>query len=149
MWQRKQTVYLIASLAAIIICLLSPIGSVEEPTGMGASHLLTNLGFTKLNVDRGLPAWPLFIFVNIAGIISIVDIFLFKNRKLQMRMCSYAMIADILWYVYYAIFYMQFDLTIHVSFAACLPLVSCILLWLAKKGIKADDDLVRSMDRIR
>jgi hypothetical protein len=32
---------------------------------------------------------------------------------------------------------------------AILPIVSIILFWMAKKGIKHDDDLVRSADRLR
>lgn len=147
MWQRKQTLFLLASLAVVIICLLSPIGAVDDATGM-TTHLLTNLGWTSL-VAEGMPAWPLFAFATITGILSIIDIFLYHNRKLQMRICSFAMLANVLWYVYYFIFYFALNYPMHIRFAACLPLVSCILLWLAKKGIKADDDLVKSMDRIR
>lgn len=148
MWQRKQTLFLLASLAALIICLLSPVGAVNFDTGIGEQEILTNLGWATQGIE-GLPAWPLFIFVTIAGILSIVDIFLYQNRNLQMKICSWAMLSDFLWYVYYVIFFFSISAGMHIRFAACLPLVSCILLWLAKKGIKADDDLVKSMDRIR
>jgi hypothetical protein len=39
--------------------------------------------------------------------------------------------------------------TFHPRFAGCLPLVGLILFVLAYRGIKADEELVRSMDRIR
>lgn len=148
MWQRKQTLFLLASLAVVIICLLSPIGAVDAETGIGETHLLTNLGWTSLATD-GLPEWPLFVFVTISGILSAVDIFLYHNRKLQMSLCTWGMLADLLWYIYYFVYYFTLGYPMHIRFAACLPLVSCILLWLAKKGIKSDDDLVKSMDRIR
>ena len=35
------------------------------------------------------------------------------------------------------------------QFGVCLPIVSIVLYWLAYKGIKHDDDLVRSADRLR
>lgn len=147
MWQRKQTLFLLGSLAAIIICLFMPVGAVTPET-LGTDNLLTNIGWSGEHI-KGLPAWPLFIFIAIAGLLSVVDIFLYKNRKLQMRLCSWAMLFDFLWYAYYVAFYIDLYAPMHVRFAACLPLVSCILLLLAKKGIKADDDLVKSMDRIR
>lgn len=149
MWQRKQTLFLLASVVAIIICLLSPIGAADNgATGIDGMQLLTNIGWTSQPVE-GLPAWPLFVLATVAGILSIVGIFLYTNRRRQMRLCSWAMLADMLWYVYYFVFYATIAAQLHIRFAACLPLVSCILLWLAKKGIKADDDLVKSMDRIR
>lgn len=147
MWQRKQTLFLLCSLAAVIVCLLSPVGAVTSET-VGAANLLTNLGWSGESVER-LPAWPLFIFMAITGILSVVDIFLYHNRKRQMSICSYAMLSDLLWYVYYIVFYAGISASMHIRFAACLPLVSCIFLFMAKKGIKADDDLVKSMDRIR
>lgn len=147
MWQRKQTVFLICSLVAIIICLLSPIGAVD-PRTLGTADLLTNIGWTGGRTES-LPAFPFFILAAIAGIISVVDVFQYHNRKLQMRLCTWAMFADFLWCVYYVVFFFGINSQLHVRFAACLPIVSGIFLWLAKKGIKADDDLVKSMDRIR
>ncbi len=39
--------------------------------------------------------------------------------------------------------------TFHIEFAACLPLIAFILLWLARHAILADEALVRAADRIR
>lgn len=148
MWQRKQTLFLIGSLIAVILCLLLRIGSISvSPTGLGDNSYLTNLGWSGQAIDS-LPAWVFFILMTIVGILSIAAIFLYHNRRLQMKLCSFAMLADFLWYVYYIVFFFGLQ-GMHICFAACLPLVSCILLFLAKKGIKADDDLVRSADRIR
>lgn len=149
MWQRKQTLFLLASLVVVIICLLLPIGKFDTDLGVGETHILTNLGWaTGTSTNGMLPAWPFFVLITITGILSVIDIFLYKNRRLQMSLCRWGMLSDMLWYVYYIVFYFTSH-PLHVCFATCLPLVSCILLWLAKKGIKADDDLVKSMDRIR
>lgn len=149
MWQRKQTLFLIFSLAAIVVCLLSPVGAIDSPT-IGAENLLTNLSWTG-NGTSERPAWPLFILIALSGIVSVVTIFIYKNRRLQMKLCTWGMIFDVAWYVYYAVVYfgVPSELDMHFRFGACLPLISCIFLWMAKKGVKADDDLVKSMDRIR
>lgn len=149
MWQRKQTLFLIGSLLAVIFCLLEPIGMAYTDKGIGEAFLLTNLGFDGIKGLDPLPAFPLFVFMAITGVLTVFGIFLYRNRKLQMKICSFAMLSDFLWYIYYAIFFSQCYMSMHIKFAACLPLISCIFLWLAKKGIKADDDLVKSMDRIR
>ena len=39
--------------------------------------------------------------------------------------------------------------TFKFCFAACLPLVAIIFFFLARKGVKHDEDLIKSMDRIR
>lgn len=149
MWQRKQTLFLVCSIVAIAICLFEPVGVAYTTTGLGEGHLLMNLGLQNAGNMDVMPVWPLFALATITGVLSTVGIFLFRNRKMQMRTCSGAMASNLLWYVYYVILFLQSDLEMHIQFAACLPLVSCIFLWLAKKGIKADDDLVKSMDRIR
>lgn len=149
MWQRKQTIFLICSIIAIAICLFEPVAVANASAGLGEEHLLMNLGLQNSGNIDFMPVWPLFVLATVVGVLSTIGIFLFHSRKLQMKVCTYAMIADILWYVYYIILFVQSELEMNIRFAACLPLVSCIFLWLAKKGIKADDDLVKSMDRIR
>lgn len=149
MWQRKQTIFLLCSLAAVVVCLLMPVGGIEPKT-LGPETLLTNLGWTG-NEPQGFRGWPLYVLMVLTGIVSIVTIFLYKKRKLQMKLATWGIVFDLAWYIYYALIYFDLsaDLQMHIKFAACMPLVSCVFLWLAKRGVKADDDLVRSMDRIR
>jgi hypothetical protein len=61
------------------------------------------------------------------------------------------MVLMLAWYAAYAYFALAVPekMTFGVGFAACLPLVSIILLFLAKQGIKSDEALVRAADRIR
>lgn len=149
MWQRKQTLFLLCSVIAIAICLFEPIGIAYTNTGIGEGHLMMNLDFNGISNADTIPEWPLFVFATATGVLSVFGIFLYHNRKTQMAVCTWAMLADLVWYVYYILFFVLSNLDMHIRFAACLPLVSCIFLWLAKKGIKNDEDLVKSMDRIR
>jgi len=85
-----------------------------------------------------------------AAIISFANIFFFKNRRHQMRNCRNAQILLLLWCGLCAwIVYSEYKAGFTPQFALCLPVVSIILLQLAYMGIKHDDDLVRSADRLR
>lgn len=149
MIQRKQTIYLLLALLALVVCLSLPIGQIE-PKGMGIPMVWYNYGLLN---DRSVIARPLpFIDLVITGILSLTAIFLYKRRPLQAMLCTISYLLLVAWYAYYFIvLYLDFQDhgTWGFRFAACLPLVAIILLVMAKRGIKADERLVKSMDRIR
>ncbi len=149
MIQRKQTIFLLLALAALIACLCLPIGAFEPKT-MGAPQEWFNLG---QQTENGLQL-SVIPFANLAVVIvlTLIDIFLFKNRKLQIRICTLAIVLSVLWYLYvggYIYGATQAGAHFLFRFGACLPLIAIILLFMARAGIKADERLVRSMDRIR
>lgn len=147
MIQRKQTIFLLLALAAIIVCLCLPIGTATvSTTQLGGVAVYYNLGVYLGNAFTPHPV-P-FVDLVITGAIALVTIFLYNKRKVQMKLCVLDIILCLLWYGWYAAMILTVD-GIKVSFAACLPLVSIIFLVLARKGVKADEDLIKSMDRIR
>jgi hypothetical protein len=149
MIQRKQTLFLLAAIIATVVCLCLPIGTFE-PKGMGVTPLWYNLG-TMTGGKFQAHIVP-FVFLALGVVLSLAAIFMYKNRKAQARICSFAILMALAWYVYYCIAALstfQSLGTFHPKFAACLPLVAIIFLVLARKGIKADEELVKSMDRIR
>ena len=103
MWQRKQTLFLVCSIVAIAICLFEPVGVAYTTTGLGEGHLLMNLGLQNAGNMDVMPVWPLFALATIAGVLSTVGIFLFRNRKMQMRTCSGAMASNLVWYVCHSV----------------------------------------------
>lgn len=149
MIQRKQTIFLLLAMACLIACQCLPIGAIE-PKGMGAVPVLFNYG---LYADRAFNAQPIpFVDLVVAGALAFITIFLYKNRRLQMRLCWVNIILLLAWYGYYAFcMFAKFNAlgTFHPRFAACLPFIGIVLIVLAHRGIKADEELVRSMDRIR
>ena len=149
MIQRKQTVFLLLALAAVIVCLCLPLGAIE-PQGMGVPALFYNIG---LYANGGYQIHPLlFVHLVITGVLTLACIPLFKKRKMQMKICVANIVLTLVWYGYYAfcVLHLFEDMgTFHPRFAGCLPLVALILFVLAYRGIKADEELVRSMDRIR
>ena len=150
MIQRKQTVFLFLALLATIACLCLPVGSFE-PQGMGTENQLMNLWINETNGGRNFSVWALFAILLVTCPISTFAIFDYHNRKRQARSCMFSMLMIIGWYIVYGVFsqVLMSGFTFHVGFAACLPLIAFILLWLARHSILADEALVRAADRIR
>lgn len=150
MIQRKQTVFLFFALLATIACLCLPIGSFE-PQGMGTENLLMNLWINETNGGRNFSVWALFAILLVTCPINTFAIFDYHNRKRQARFCMFSMLMIIGWYIVYGVFsqVLMPGFKFHVEFAACLPLIAFILLWLARHSILADEALVRAADRIR
>lgn len=150
MIQRKQTVFLFLALLATIACLCLPVGSFE-PQGMGTENQLMNLWINETNGGRNFSVWALFAILLVTCPINTFAIFDYHNRKRQVRFCMFSMLMIIGWYIVYGVFsqVLMPGFTFHVGFAACLPLIAFILLWLARHSILADEALVRAADRIR
>lgn len=150
MIQRKQTVFLFLALLATIACLCLPVGSFE-PQGMGTENQLMNLWINETNGGRNFSVWALFVILLVTCPINTFAIFDYHNRKRQARFCMFSMLMIIGWYIVYGVFsqVLMPGFTFHVGFAACLPLIAFILLWLARHSILADEALVRAADRIR
>ncbi|MBF1391864.1 DUF4293 domain-containing protein [Prevotella histicola] len=150
MIQRKQTVFLFLALLATIACLCLPVGSFE-PQGMGTENQLMNLWINETNGGRNFSVWALFAILLVTCPINTFAIFDYHNRKRQARFCMFSMLMIIGWYIVYGVFsqVLMPGFTFHVGFAACLPLIAFILLWLARHSILADEALVRAADRIR
>ncbi len=153
MIQRKQTLYLLLALVAGILCLCMPLGTLQ-PAGMGVPSTVFNLCVVSAEktVSFGLVTL-LFFLLLIVCVISLVTIFLFKNRKRQSALCTLCMLLLLIWYALYAyLHFSAFGEENHVfvpQWTAVLPFVSDVFIWLARRGVIADEKLVRSMDRIR
>lgn len=103
--------------------------------------------FTSLTAQSHL---LLLILTAGVGIASIIAIFLYKNRKMQLRIVLLTLLVSIINLV---LLFMQtkkfvpgegaFDLT--AIFAIFTP----VLLFFAIRGIRRDEKLVKSLDRLR
>lgn len=97
--------------------------------------------------------WGLFSLDVIIVLLSFLTIFLFKNRKLQMRVCMFTLLLSIGFIVYAAFlafgFVKSLEANFSFKFAIALPIITPILLFLAHQGIRKDYILVRISNRIR
>jgi hypothetical protein len=140
MIQRIQTIWL---LLAAIAAFLTLKFSFYSGNVLGAD-LMTKT-FTHLTAASKI---IILVFTTAIGVISLVAIFLYKNRKLQMRIALAAMLLSLLNILLYfnqtqKFTEGNFDLTAMITFA--IP----VFFFLAAKGIYNDQKLVKSLDRLR
>ena len=96
---------------------------------------------------------PLAILLIVIMLISVIGIFMYKTRKQQRMLVFIAVFIDILaigleaYYLYLA--KNGQNNVMVLNFRVGVPVVNLILLILASRGIKKDDDLVKSYDRLR
>ena len=96
----------------------------------------------------------LMITFGLSGLLALFSIFLFRNRKAQMRL-TFVSIIFMLAGIGFGIGIISQDsmidsadsLTVGVGIA--LPLLAILLLGLAYRFVQKDDQLVKSMDRLR
>jgi hypothetical protein len=135
MIQRIQTIWLLLAAAASFATLKFSFYSGNKDNNLfeeltGSSHFL------------------LMILSVAVGLLALITIFLYKNRKLQIRL---SLLGIVLQLAVLAVYFQQlktyvqgnFTLTSGVSFI--IP-VFFILAWL---GIRKDEKLIKSMDRLR
>lgn len=84
---------------------------------------------------------------------SLLAIFLYKNRSLQMRICRLNILLTCVLMVllYFAADTLSSGMNqqIHFRYGAYLPFFDILFLFLANFYIRKDDELVRSADRLR
>jgi len=64
-------------------------------------------------------------------------------------MCLFLILLYLAWYVLLAVLPQWRGGDLGLQWPAVLPMVSVILTFMARKGVLADEKLVRSLDRIR
>lgn len=147
MIQRIQTIYLLIILILMGQTFLLPFISFfnEEET----------ISFTALQFDTGEYILPLAILVGVILLFTFVAIFLFKSRLRQIRLTFFVLL--LLLGTLVLIGYYTWHLTenrflgyeIKYNFTCIYPFVGSIFAWLAIRGMKKDEALVRSVNRIR
>ena len=152
MIQRKQTVFLFLAVVfgILAMCMQLATVSLEGATVYrvfslwaieqgGASHFVST-------------PCPLFVLLLLASTLSVCTIFLYKRRPLQAKLCMANIFIIVLWYIALIVVSKQLApdaMNFHLQIASAFPAVMVILCFMARKGILADEKLVRAADRIR
>ena len=129
MIQRIQTVYLLLISSLMASMLFLPIAKIDSF------------------------AWILYTECSLTALLSLVTVFLYKKRKLQIKLC-YGILGLLI--LSYLIMFFNFWLPNHsseadIAFKAPMvfPFFAIVLDILAIHAIQKDDKLVRSLDRLR
>lgn len=139
MLQRIQTIWLLLAGACGFLTIKFPFFTGNK---LDANHVGQ---YERLAAPDNLIILILTVAVFIAALICI---FLYKNRKLQLRVTLVAFIVSLLNIFLYHRETKKF-LNGDYSFTAILTIAIPVLLLLAARGIYKDEKLVKSMDRLR
>ena len=80
---------------------------------------------------------------------STLNIFLFINRKLQININKFQLLIHLFVLIVFFYFFYQEKMLNPDLIWTLTPISSIVLLSLANKGIKKDENLIRSVDRLR
>ena len=160
MIQRVQTIYMLASVIAILTMHFFWLASFAIPE---ATFELNSLGLvcqTKgFETDRMV--WELFIVLLLMVALPLVNIFLYKKRKVQLRVLIYTIVLNVL---YYGLFFWECSrlkgdvaalsqggvVDVHYNIMMLvMPAVSIFALIMAARGVIFDIALLKSLERLR
>ena len=131
MIQRIQSIYLlVAAISMILISFKVHVYTLNETLFMAQDD-------TKM-----------FILTIIGAIFSLLGLFMFKNRKFQMKLIRLTVLIQMIIGVRIFMLFNKFEVVLNNSFLFLLAF-TLIALIMAYRAVKKDDDLVRSVDRIR
>ena len=165
MLQRIQTIYMLAAAIAALMMLMMPLGTIESAD---AFFDVSALGVSSVTEGVVLDTmlYGQFVLLLIMMLLPLVCIFMYKQRKLQLRMMIYTAVLDLLFYAYFLVYELPameglaaraltlcgFDgeVSTECSFVLwampALSLFCCIMAW---RGITYDIALLASADRLR
>ncbi len=146
MIQRIQSIFLfLASLATFGLFGL-PFASTPNPINVSSIF-----GDSLYNLHDHI---ALLILFGLAGVLALIAIFLFKNRKLQLNLSRFALIANVIGLVLAIALYYNDSGTLGAvdpsdEAGLYMPFIAVVFLGLALRFISKDEKLVKSMDRLR
>lgn len=153
MIQRVQTIYLVVSLVLIALIFFVPIAQLTYNSEQFITFRAT--GFYD-NASATFSVRTLSVVILLAVIISLygISIFLYKSRVLQARICiiNLILLTGLLAIsIYHIVFFVQRVPGVNwiPGLSFIFPPIAIILTWLAFRGIRKDELLVKLSDRIR
>ena len=146
MIQRIQTVYLLVAsllMASLLKLIFAEMTVNDELYTFSAKGIFNN----ETLISNGL---PIIIFIGIIVLLHFVIIAMYKKRTKQIRVTVFTIV--LLFGLFGLLFYFTYthDLT-NVAFKipVAFPLAAIILDFLAIRAIRKDENIIRSLNRIR
>lgn len=153
--QRWQSVFLLIVTVMMAIFTFMSLGQVQLPD---YTLNFTTLGFTYEGVATdGAPTgyyfhtWPFFIVSLVALVLPFINIFCFKNMKLQKNLCIieiFLLLAILTLGCVYGYYHFD-DAVVSWSSLIIAPLIAFIADIMAYNRISHDQRLLRAADRLR
>ena len=156
MIQRIQTVYLALAilLSVLLVFLKLTFATLVTESGNYELNSVSILLQKEGVVETVMSSFPITGVIMLGVFLSIYGIMQYKNRKFQVKLIQAALIVQLVAagvVFFFADKMGALDATAQVSYGPFMAvlLVNVVLYFVAIRGIKSDDALVRSADRLR
>lgn len=172
MIQRIQSIYLLLALIAITCLFFFPLFNILAETGeplnilvdasFGAQGLVVENASELSDITIG-GKYPVYLIYLLIGLLTFGSLLFYKNRKRQLFFVRIALLVQVLFVVTVYVFYyvgismiqknlvLTTDESINIKLAAgfFIAIAGIPFFILAIRGIKHDDNLIKSLDRLR
>ena len=150
MLQRIQTLFLLLAAAAMLVASVTPLAFFMYN---GDKVVFEAIGI-YLNEVLNDSTWGLFTLGMVSSVLSLITVFLYKQRILQIRLSVFNAMLMIGFYLYfgfilYSLFPVENLVFQKVGVGLIMPVIAIILTILAIRKIGADEALIRSLNRLR
>lgn len=138
MIQRIQSVYLLLVIIACVVYIFVPVGQIKTPENV------TEIWLIKNDI-------PIMIGAIVVAMFAFAAIFLFNNRITQMKVVLIDIVLSVVLIGLFLFGLFKYMGIQNYTFGvgAILPIFILLFNILAYSSIKADENLVKSMDRLR
>lgn len=151
MIQRIQTIYLLLTIILAVLFLSGNIINFQNGDSVSLSGIKSSSG--EVVADQKLSTWPLAVLSIGVPLVALITIFLFRNRATQMKFTLFLILLIIMLTGATGYFCMAviktFKTGLDPGVKLILPVIMLILSILAYLGIKKDEEIVKSYDRLR
>lgn len=153
MIQRIQSVYFLLSSIATLCLVWCPTIILSQKADGTTAYTLTALGLMNGAGEMQNTPWG-YLFLTIAGILlPLAAMMTYKNRKRQMQLANYGLALLVLICITMVTYGYSYscglDTQMGIGAGLACPVVAAILLRMGYKGVKKDEDLIRSAERFR
>lgn len=150
MLQRIQTLFLLLAAAAMLVASVTPLAFFIYE---GDKVTLEAMG-VYLDGTLNDSTWGHFALGMVSSVLSLITVFLYKQRMQQIRLSVFNVLLMIGFYLYFGfIIYKLLPMETlefqKVGVGIIMPLIALILTILAIRNIGADEALIRSLNRLR
>lgn len=123
---------------------------------LAAAGLLTSMVFTPMikftdgeTVIRYIEFTPTLIMLIVTVVLSFVNIFSFKNRMFQIRVCNLNTLICVGFQLYLAVKYFQSEPGMIYSVTAIFPILAAILTFIGMRYVARDEAMVQAAYHLR
>ncbi len=155
MIQRVQSIYMMIVLIISILMFILPLATFNYEAETFQLFLTGIEGSENVEQVIQVNTMPIIAIASAIGLFALIGIFLYKKRLIQIRINRLNILLNT---VFIALMYFLYIEEISESFkpemvnsfvALIMPVVNIILLFLANKRIRKDENMVRAADRLR